>query len=174
MQPAATWRKVHIIGGAGSGKSTLARRLSVELGAPAYDLDCIAYEGGAGPKQSEAERRATVQRIAAEPKRVTEGIYLWWIEDLLCAADVNLWLDIPYHVAAWRIVRRHIAASLRGINRHPGWWRLARFIVATRSYYRRHTPVVPADACDDLAITRAATARALSPYRYKVVHSRRG
>lgn len=172
MQQIPAWRKVHIIGGAGSGKTTLARRLSARLRAPAYDLDRVAYANGAGAKQGEADRRRDVRQIVAQPCWVTEGIYLWWVDDLLNAADVILWLDIPWRVAAWRIVRRHVVASLRGSNQHPGWRNLLRFVFATRRYYLRPTPVAPMDVCDDPAITRAATIRALAPYRDKLIRRR--
>jgi len=81
------WRRVHIIGGAGSGKTRLARTIAARFALPVYDLDEVAYENGAGSKRPLDTRLADVRRIAGQPGWVTEGIYLWWTDELLRAAD---------------------------------------------------------------------------------------
>jgi hypothetical protein len=102
---------------------------------------------------------------------VTEGIYLGWVEPLLERAEAIVWLDVPWRVAAWRIVTRHLAPSLAGKNEHAGWRRLAAFLADARGYYvGRRTPDGPED---DGGLSRAATDRALAPYRAKVVRCRR-
>lgn len=118
-------RRVHVVGGPGSGKSTLARRLGASLGVPVHGLDAVAYEGGAGRKRALAQRRADAARIAAEPGWVAEGAFLWWTDDIVRAADVVVWLDVPWRVAVWRIVRRHAHADLAGRNPHRGYGKLA-------------------------------------------------
>lgn len=153
---------MHIVGGSGSGKTTLSRRVANRLGVTAYDLDLIAYEGGAGPERSLDARLADVQRILAQSGWVTEGIYLSWTEELLCRADAIVWLDVPFRMAAWRIVKRHIMADLRGNNRHPGWRRLFRFLRITRTYYYDQRD-------DDDEFSRERTARRLAPHAHKVI-----
>ncbi|MBV9281848.1 MAG: hypothetical protein JOZ41_17355 [Chloroflexi bacterium] len=161
------------MGGSGSGKTTLARRLAACLEAPVYDLDEIGYEGGAGPKRPLEVRLADVARIAAQPAWVTEGVFLWWTDELLDRADVIVWLDIPWRVAAWRIVRRHLGASRAGHNRHPGLRRLIRFLLWVRAYHTATAPAPPTAPDDDSAVNRAATAAHLAPYSSKLVHCRR-
>jgi RecA/RadA recombinase len=155
-------RRIHVIGGPGSGKTTLARQLAARVSAPVFDLDEVAYVGGAGPERPLAQRLADVAAIAAQPAWVTEGIYLRWIDDLLRAADAVVWLDVPGRVAVWRIVLRHARASIAGTNRHPGLGKLIRFLRSTHRYYTDTSPGAP-------ALSRAQTARDLAPYRSKLV-----
>lgn len=166
----AAIRRVHIIGGPGSGKTTLARILSERMRTPPFDLDEIGYEGGAGPSRPLAVKLEDVRRIASQPTWITEGAFLWWTEDLFHAADVIVWLDLPFRIAARRIVLRHLKAELAGRNRHPGWRNLLRFLNGVRRYHRSETPARPRALDDDGAVTRYATAEALTPYVSKVVH----
>jgi uridine kinase len=161
-------RRVHIVGGPGSGKTTLAVRLSRRLDVPAHDLDAVAYERGAGDKRDRALRRADAERIAATAGWVTEGIYLWWTMPLVENADRIVWLDVPWGIAVYRIVRRHIGRSLAGNNPHRGMTKLAGFVWGARHYYVS-SPRTPSDESDDGAVTRAATAIWLRSSAGKVI-----
>ncbi len=167
----SAWRRIHIIGGAGSGKTTLARQIAEHLTVQAYDLDAIAYENGAGPKRSLDVRRTAVHRIVTQPAWVSEGGFLWWTDELLQAADVIVWLDLPWHIAAKRVLMRHMRASLAGTNKHRGLRKLLRFLLWTRRYYTSES--VPAVPDDDGAMNRTATVEALRPHMCKVVRCRR-
>ena len=162
---------MHIIGGPGSGESTCARQIGLRLGAHAIELDRIAY-GPGGVKRTLAERSASVHDILGCHQFVTEGIYLWWIDDLLECADVIVWLDVPFRVAAWRTVSRHVRASLAGANQLPGIGRLLAFLRSSRRYYMEPLSGLPAGADDDGSVTRAQTARELARYTAKVVRDR--
>ena len=168
----AQWmpRRVFIVGGPGSGKTTLANRIGRALAMPVYDLDAIAYEDGAGQKRELGPRRADAEQLARMPGWVAEGIYLWWTQPLAERADRIAWLDVPWRVAAFRIVRRHVLADLAGANRHPGLKKLAQFMWGARRYYVGRTPAALAsiDAGDDGAITRIATEAWLRRYSNKV------
>jgi len=119
-----------------------------------------------------ASRLADIQRIAAQSAWIAEGAYLWWTEALPDAATQIIWLDLPWRIAAWRIVTRHVRASLRGSNPHRGLRNLLRFLRNTWRY--SHGPAIPpTSADDDGAMTRAATAAILMPYRDRLIHCRR-
>ncbi|HEX4203552.1 MAG TPA: hypothetical protein VHZ51_05030, partial [Ktedonobacteraceae bacterium] len=85
------------------------------LHVPHHNLDKIGWEHG-------TQYAAYIEdafAIAEQPGWVTENIGLVWIDPLLYQADYVVWLEVPWPVAAWRILRRHISKSLRGTNPYP-------------------------------------------------------
>lgn len=162
--------RIHIIGSGGSGKTTLARQLVAVLNAPCYELDHIGYRDHA--KRSLEDRYADVRQIAAQPAWVSEGGFVWWVEDLLEAADTIVWLDLHWFLCWRRIVTRHLRADLARTNAYPGFRSMLRFATSVRPYYLDPVPAVPS-APDDAAWNRAAVALVLAAYPGKVVQCRR-
>ena len=166
-------RRIHIIGTSGTGKTTLARQIGSELEAGVHDLDAIgyagAYEGQAGTRRPLDLRLADVHLIATQPSWVSEGMFLWWIDELLVAADLIVWLDLHWRLAGWRIVKRHVRRSLARNNTHPGLRNLAEFVWEGRADYHNIVPGVPKAPDDDSAITRAGTLVELTRFSNKTV-----
>jgi adenylate kinase family enzyme len=173
MQSTAAVQRIHIMGAAGSGKTTLARWSAERLACPWYELDAVAYEGGYARKRTLDERLASLQTITAQPTWVTEGFFLWWIDDLLAAADAIVWLDLPWTVSMPRIVTRHFKLSWAGKNKHPGLRNLANFVWGCRHYYLEKQPRTPKARDDDFAVNRAGVVQYLAPYRTKVIQCKR-
>lgn len=123
--------KIHILGGPGSGKTTLGHELSTRLHIPHYDLDLLGQKNGSNPEAHIQDAIA----IASKPGWVVEGIYLVTIDPLLYEADSIVLLDIPWPVAAWRIVKRHVIKTLRGTNQYPGLKPLVDLLGYARNYY---------------------------------------
>ncbi len=163
-------KRVHIIGSAGSGKTTLARQLAAVLDAPCYELDNIGYENHA--KRSLELRLEDVQQIVSQPTWVSEGAFIWWVDDLLRGADVIVWLDLHWTLCYHRIVLRHIRADIARNNSHPGFLNMLRFAKRVQPYCLDALPAVPADANDDAANNRAAVAQVLGHYSHKTIHCR--
>ncbi len=152
-------------------KTTIALDLGCRFDVPTCDLDEVGYESGASDHRPINARLADVCAIAAKPDWVTEGVFLGWTDELLRAADVILWLDVPWRVAAWRIIARHVRASLTGTNRHPGLLRLLRFLRIAKRYYGG-SEAGPVVLDNDGSNSRASTSGHLEPFRGKVVHCR--
>lgn len=97
---------------------------------------------------------------------------LGWTDQLFRAADLVVWLDVPWRVALWRMVLRHIRAELRRNNRHPGVQRLLRFLWYTRHYYTSSTPPVPIPTDGDGQATCVEAAHRLAAYPDKSIRLR--
>lgn len=162
--------KIHIMGAAGSGKTTLAAKIAERLNAPWFELDTVAYEGGYARKRTIEERLTSLNEIIHQPIWVTEGAFIWWIDDLLKAADAVVWLDLPWYISMPRIVTRHIKLSMAGENKHPGIGNLVRFAWSCRLYYLEPEPRQPKTLEDDTALNRAGVVKYLNPYLDKVIH----
>jgi adenylate kinase family enzyme len=173
MNRKAQAKRIHITGGAGSGKTTLAQQLSLHLDIPCYHLDKIAYEGGAGRKIPLDIRLKSIDAIIVQPGWVTEGAFLWWTEPLFEEADLILWLDLPFRINGWRIVKRHVQLSWAGTNPHAGLGKLIRFLAHVMQSQTTRTAIAPKAPDDDAAMTRAATAQVMGHYQGKVTRCTR-
>lgn len=164
--------RIHITGDPGSGKTTLGKTLAELLGVSCYQLDKVAYENGYGRKRTLDERLADVAEIVSHSGWVTEGGFLWWTDGLMEAADLIVWLDLPFRINAWRMVWRHTTLTWAGTNPHPGWMNLARFMGYCGKSYYASEPIQPATPDDDGALTRIGRAKEVDRFISKVVHCR--
>lgn len=172
MNNETDFHRMHIIGGPGSGKTTLARHIAGITGAPISELDIIGYEHGAGAKRPLDAKLADIRAIVQQPAWITEGIFLWWTDDLLECADVIVWLDPPAWIALWRIVSRHVRTSLTRTNRHRGIRPLIFFLQNALRYYCDDA-IAPSAPDDDSAVTRSTTMETLAGFDHKVIRCRR-
>jgi adenylate kinase family enzyme len=123
--------KIQILGGPGSGKTTLGAEISARFDLPFYEADVLGMKNGT---QHTAWIRDAFAIISL-PGWVTEGGALIWNDPILAHADYIVLLEVPWRTAAYRIVRRHIVKSLRGINPYPGIRSLISFLKNSRRYY---------------------------------------
>lgn len=160
------------MGGPGSGKTTLARRVAALLGTAVHEMDWVGWERDTGRERTVPEKLERVRAICGQAAWVTEGTMLGWTDPLLRSADLAVWLDVPWPVAVWRMLLRHIRAERAGGNPHPGWRRLFRFIWYTRHYYLDLHPGPPVPPNGEGRATRARTAARLAALGEKGVRCR--
>lgn len=124
----------------------------------------IGWENGVGAERPLDVRLQNVHEIAIQADWVAESWHGEWTNELLQSAGQLVWLDLPWRIAGWRILMRHMGASLAGTNKHRGLLKLYHFMLYARDYYT-------STQTDEN--TRLTVAKELHPYQQKVVHCQR-
>lgn len=103
-------RRIVVAGVSGSGKTTLAARISAATGLPHTEIDSLFH----GPGWTQRpEFIDDVRALAACDRWVVEWQYSAARPVLTAAADLLVWLDLPYRVTFARVVRRTVRRRLR-------------------------------------------------------------
>lgn len=100
-------KRVIVVGTSGSGKTTVAGQIAVTLGIHHIELDSIHWQ----PNWTELPDEEFIDKVKKEIDReswVADGNYKP-VRDLLWRnADTLVWLDLPFRVVFWRVLRRTI------------------------------------------------------------------
>ena len=158
-------RRIHFTGGPASGKTTAARRVSAKLGLPLFELDQVLRDADDDVERIRSENR--VSGIAGQTTWVSDGVYFDWAQPLLERADMVVWLDVSWRVAAYRIIVRHLKADIRRNNRYPGWRKLMKFWTWSYRYYHDSHPHTLNDY--GAPLTRSRALEELRQYGEKLV-----
>jgi adenylate kinase family enzyme len=90
-------QRIVIAGNSGSGKSHTALRFAQAFALPLVDLDQIFWlADGYGTKRDEIEARSLVEKAAAQPAWVIEGVFGALCGIALQKATGLIWLDVPW------------------------------------------------------------------------------
>ena len=111
-------RKIMVFGKPGGGKSTLSRKLSSATGLPLYPLDLIAYQKNGEPASPEQFVNNHAELIAQD-SWIIEGLGTlpsFWAR--IEAADTLIYVDLPYGVHYWWVIKR----LLTGLFVKPEGW----------------------------------------------------
>jgi adenylate kinase family enzyme len=169
--------RVYIVGGPGSGKTSLARALSHATGIAAVYLDdhwdrtYARDESGEVTPEAITYRERLVSEQLAQPDWIIEGAEPPLLRAFAEASDLIIWCDVPFWVAAARMIRRHVIADLTRSNQFPGYRRLWRFL---RSVRRRYAAPMDPNAGEWTKWTRSWLRQAIGPYAAKTLRSRGG
>ena len=103
--------RICVVGTSGSGKTTLARSLAAGRQVPHVELDALHWE----PNWTEAPLPVFRQRVAAALDReswVVDGNYSVVRDIVWGRASTVVWLDYPFGLVAWRLMRRTLRRAL--------------------------------------------------------------
>ncbi|WP_445477343.1 AAA family ATPase [Lysinibacillus irui] len=108
-------QRIHIIGSVGSGKTTLARELSNTYQIPYYELDNVVWirKKSGDSMRTEQERMAYLQSIVQTESWIIEGIHQEeWVIQSFQQADCIIFLDTPYKIRIFRIIKRFVKQKI--------------------------------------------------------------
>jgi len=106
-------QRVVVVGTSGSGKTTVAAGIAERLEMPHVELDSIHWT----PNWTEIpdeEFRIKVAEVANRDAWVADGNYRAVRDILWSRADTVVWLDLPFRVVFWRIIKRTITRIISG------------------------------------------------------------
>ncbi|MBI1214419.1 MAG: adenylate kinase [Alphaproteobacteria bacterium] len=107
--------RVIIVGATGSGKTTFSRKLAEKTGAPAQDLDDLHWLPGWQTRETEDFLRLAGE-LAARERWIVAGNYSKTRDIIWPRAETVIWLDYPFSLVFWRLLRRSV---LRIIDKNP-------------------------------------------------------
>lgn len=109
-------KRIHIIGSVGSGKTTLAKKLSANLHIPFFELDNVVWrrhESG-DMRRTELEREEHLNGIVQSEAWIIEGVHNEnWVANSFHCAELIIFLDTPYSLRTWRIIKRFLLQKLK-------------------------------------------------------------
>jgi hypothetical protein len=169
-------RRIHITGGPGAGKTTLAKHLGSALQVEVLDLDgrglaeLARFGGPLDYEALAAVRQAASRDFASKEAWISEGSNTLVAQPLLERADAIVVLYTSWRVAGYRILSRHVKATIARNNRFPGLWRLYRFWRWSARFYNNTKP----GGLNEWGTptTLASLEAELVPYEGKVVRCR--
>ena len=103
--------RIHIIGSVGSGKTTLARTLANKYNIPYFELDNVVWERhkSGDIRRSDIDREENLENIIHTELWIIEGTHFQpWVYKSLRSAELIVFLDTPYRLRGFRIIRRYI------------------------------------------------------------------
>jgi adenylate kinase family enzyme len=98
-------QRIMIVGQPGSGKSTLARALGARTGLPVVHIDHIHWQPG-WVERSRAEKTRLCREVEMREAWIFEGGHSATWDTRLARAEMLIWLDLPFGLRVWRILRR--------------------------------------------------------------------
>ena len=129
----ALGRRIVIWGATGAGKTTLARRLGQRLHLHVVDLDEIRHANGWDSVGYDEFRARLTAVLDEHPDGwVTAGSYSAIMDVYLSRADTLVWLNLPWRVSFWRLLKRTVRRAHDQGELYPGSparesWRLSFF-----------------------------------------------
>jgi adenylate kinase family enzyme len=110
-------RRIVVVGNSGSGKSYLAARIAQACALSVVDLDQIYWaEGSYGTKRDDAVARNLVEKIAARPAWVIEGVFGALCGLVLQNATGLIWLDLPWDTCRAGLMQRGLRRDMTEAN----------------------------------------------------------
>ncbi|MEX3715869.1 DNA topology modulation protein FlaR [Cytobacillus horneckiae] len=108
--------RIHIIGSVGSGKTTLAKTLSKNYQITYYEMDNVVWERhkSGDIRRTAEERDKYLEKIVSTDRWIIEGVHHYeWVDKSFKKADLIIFLDTPYKLRIFRIIKRYIRQILR-------------------------------------------------------------
>ncbi len=114
-------KKIAVFGKPANGKSTLSRRLAMVTGIKLFSLDSILFRAN-GEEIDRKDYEAKHSHIVSTEEWIIEGFgplhSLSSFYQRIDAADTLVYIDLPYPLTYWLVIKRFIL----GLHKRPEGW----------------------------------------------------
>lgn len=148
------YKRIVVIGTTSSGKSTLAKQIAEKFNLNFIELDALYWEEKWTPAPI-LKFWERVENVVKEENWVIAGNYSSIRHIIWARAEVIIWLDYPFHIVFWRLIRRTIHRTITkellwGKNIERGWIQLKLWSPDSLIYWlfktywrrKRETPIL--------------------------------
>jgi len=139
-------KRIHVTGGPEPVRRPRGQRLGELTGLPVVDIDGFSLKLQLSMPRPLDLSTVRLQRVplavqlAEAEAWLSEGSNLEDSRVFFERAELVVYVDCRWSVASYRILSRHVKASLSRNNRFPGWRRLYRFWRWSAGYYAGRNP----------------------------------
>ena len=109
--------RINVVGTSGSGKSTFAKSIAKKFNAPYVQLDEIFWKPN-WKESCDEEFFSKVEEVVSTDRWILDGNYTRTIPIKWNRVQTVVYLDLPFHVVLYRIIKRSL---LRGIRKEELW-----------------------------------------------------
>ncbi len=111
--------KIYIMSAVASGKTTLARKISHHIHIQHYNLDDIYWKRKYDLHYSDKECRKRLEKLVRKKEWIIEGTFSRWIEPAIKKAQLVIYLDLPFNILAYRLIKRFIIKKMKNPRKSP-------------------------------------------------------
>jgi len=105
--------RINVVGTSGSGKSTFAKSIAKKFNAPYVQMDEIYWKPN-WKESCDEEFFSKVEEVVSTDRWILDGNYKRTIPIKWKRVQMVVYLDLPFHVVLYRIIKR---SFLRGIRK---------------------------------------------------------
>ena len=105
--------RINVVGTSGSGKSTFAKSIAKKINAPYVQMDEIFWKPN-WKESCDEEFFSKVEVVVSTDRWILDGNYKRTIPIKWKRVQMVVYLDLPFHVVLYRIIKRSL---LRGIRK---------------------------------------------------------
>ena len=109
--------RINVVGTSGSGKSTFAQRIADKLNVPYVEIDALYWKPN-WTESTDEEFFPKLEEAVSLDQWVLDGNYDRTRSIKWKRVETVIYLDLPFHVVLYRIIRRSL---VRGLRREELW-----------------------------------------------------
>ena len=99
--------RINVVGTSGSGKSTFAKRIAKQFNAPYVQLDELHWKAN-WEASSDKEFFPKLEKALLPDRWILDGNYTRTIPIKWKRVQMVVYLDLPFHIVFYRIVKRSL------------------------------------------------------------------